>query len=184
MNTIAMDTIAMANTNVDVLYASNQANLPEQNMLSRWVKAALDGHNYINNKSKSGGDKEEIEIRSWELSIRIIDEVEAQQLNEKWRQRPYPTNVLSFPIAMDSFESLPGIEISLLGDIVICAPLVAREAAAQKKSLYAHWAHLVIHGTLHLLGYDHISDSQARTMESLEIRVLHDLGYPNPYHTT
>jgi len=83
---------------------------------------------------------------------------------------------LSFP-----FECPPGVDIPLLGDIVICATLVACEAFKQQKSLQAHWAHLVVHGTLHLFGYDHISDSQAEIMENLEIRILHHLGYPNPF---
>ncbi|MEN8219793.1 MAG: rRNA maturation RNase YbeY [Pseudomonadota bacterium] len=147
-------------TKVDVQYASNEPDLPDRDMLTAWVNAAL---------QRAGSVRKEVE-----LTIRIVDDAEARQLNERWRQRPYPTNVLSFP-----FECPPGIDIPLLGDIIICAPLVAREAA--DKSLHAHWAHLVIHGTLHLLGYDHISDEQAQIMESLEISTLHDLAYSDPY---
>lgn len=145
---------------VDVQYASNERNLPNKDLLTRWVDAALQAE----------------KISNVELTIRIVDEAEASQLNERWRQRKGPTNVLSFP-----FESPPGVDIPLLGDIIICAPLVARETAEQNKSLFAHWAHLVIHGTLHLLGYNHIDEAQAQTMESLEIHALHKLGHPNPY---
>ncbi len=144
--------------NVDTQYASKAPNLPNTESLREWVNAACQ--------------------QDVELTIRIVDEAESSQLNETWRHRTGSTNVLSFP-----FECPPGINIPLLGDIVICAPLVAREAAEQEKSLYAHWAHLVIHGTLHLLGYDHIEESQRQVMESLEIRLLHDLDYPNPYET-
>jgi probable rRNA maturation factor len=149
---------------VEVQNASDEDDLPDINQLNSWVNAALQVHFVDDKKAKV------------ELTIRIVDELESQQLNARWRQKPYPTNVLSFP-----FEPPPDIDIPLLGDIVICAPLVAREAAEQHKSTTAHWAHLVIHGTLHLLGYDHIEELQAQIMESLEIRVLHDLAYPNPY---
>jgi len=147
---------------IDVQYASQEPDLPHRSLLTTWVNSALETE-----------DKFDAE-----LTIRIVDESEAKQLNKRWRQRPFPTNVLSFP-----FECPPGVDIPLLGDIVICAPLVAREAAEQQKSPYAHWAHLIIHGTLHLLGYDHISDQDAQIMENLEVQILHDLGYPNPYQT-
>lgn len=153
----------MMEAKVDVQNASDEDDLPDRNQLSSWVNAAL---------QFPLADKREF----FELTIRIVDELESKQLNERWRQKPYPTNVLSFP-----FEPPPDVDIPLLGDIVICAPLVAREAAAQQKSKAAHWAHLVIHGTLHLLGYNHIDEAQAQVMESLEIRILHDLDYPNPY---
>jgi len=148
---------------IDVQYASQAPDLPHRALLTTWVNSAL----------KSEGS---LLKQKGEMTIRIVDESEAKQLNKRWRQRPYPTNVLSFP-----FECPPGVDIPLLGDIVICAPLVAREAADQQKSLHAHWAHLVIHGTLHLLGYDHISEQEAQIMESLEIQILHELGYSNPY---
>lgn len=179
---------------VDVQYASKEADLPDKDILTQWVKCALFSipliHKEVTSvldssqkklpflpylfRSQKDNDNEEGNV---EMTIRIVDEVEARQLNERWRQRAYPTNVLSFP-----FECPPGLDIPLLGDIVICAPLVASEAVEQHKPQQAHWVHLVIHGTLHLLGYDHISESQAQVMESLETRILHDLGYPNPYH--
>jgi len=148
---------------VDVQYACNLPELPDQQKLSQWVKMALQTQPRLLSKTI-------------ELTIRIVDATEGCQLNATWRQRPYPTNVLSFP-----FEPPPGVKLPLLGDIIICAPVVMKEAQEQAKSLQAHWAHLVIHGTLHLLGYDHLEEAQAHLMESLEINALKSLGYPNPY---
>lgn len=112
-----------------------------------------------------------------ELTIRLVDEAEGRELNNTWRHKDYATNVLSFPADVPD-EML---DIPLLGDLVICVPVVAREAAEQGKSLDAHWAHLVIHGCLHLLGYDHIDDDEAEEMEALEQTLLAELGYPDPY---
>lgn len=111
-----------------------------------------------------------------EQSIRIVDEAESQQLNLAYRAKDKPTNVLSFPAEVNEL-----IDYDYLGDLVICAPVVAAEAAVQGKSLEAHWAHMVIHGMLHLQGYDHIKDSDAAQMESLEIEILAALGHTNPY---
>ncbi|MHB0851670.1 rRNA maturation RNase YbeY [Stutzerimonas nitrititolerans] len=112
-----------------------------------------------------------------ELTIRLVDEAEGRELNHTWRQKNYATNVLSFPA--DVPDEL--LDIPLLGDLVICVPVVAREAAEQGKPLEAHWAHLVIHGCLHLLGYDHIDDAEADEMEALERQLLAELGHPDPY---
>ena len=112
-----------------------------------------------------------------ELTIRLVDEAEGRELNNTWRHKDYATTVLSFPA--DVPEGL--LDIPLLGDLVICVPVVEREAAEQDKSLEAHWAHLVIHGCLHLLGYDHIDDDEAEEMESLEQNLLAELGHPDPY---
>lgn len=112
-----------------------------------------------------------------ELTIRLVDEPEGRELNNTWRHKDYATNVLSFPA--DVPDEL--LDIPLLGDLVICAPVVAREAAEQGKALDAHWAHLVIHGCLHLLGYDHIEDEEAEEMEALERDLLAELGHPDPY---
>ena len=112
-----------------------------------------------------------------ELTIRLVDEAEGRELNHTWRHKDYATNVLSF-----SAEIPDGIlDIPLLGDLVICVPVVEREAAEQGKALDAHWAHLVIHGCLHLLGYDHIEDDEALEMEDLERQLLAELGHPDPY---
>ncbi len=112
-----------------------------------------------------------------EMTIRLVDETEARELNHTYRHKDYATNVLSFPA--DVPDDM--LDIPLLGDLVICNPVVAREAAEQGKALDAHWAHLVIHGCLHLLGYDHIDDEEADEMEALERELLAELGYPDPY---
>lgn len=111
-----------------------------------------------------------------ELSIRLVNEDESQDLNNTYRHKNKPTNVLSFP-----FENPPGIELPLIGDLVICAQVVRREAKEQNKEEIAHWAHMVVHGCLHLLGYDHIEDDEAEIMENLERRILLQLGFDDPY---
>ncbi len=111
-----------------------------------------------------------------ELTIRLVDEGESHQLNLTYRGMDKPTNVLSFP-----FEAPPGIELPLLGDLVICRQVVEREASEQDKNLDAHWAHMVVHGCLHLLGYDHIEDDEAEEMESLETEIMQQMGFPDPY---
>lgn len=112
-----------------------------------------------------------------ELTIRLVDSAEGLELNSTWRGKDYPTNVLSFPA--DIPEGL--LDIALLGDLVICVPVVEQEAAEQGKTLTAHWAHLVMHGCLHLLGYDHIDDAEAEEMEALERQLLAEIGHPDPY---
>jgi probable rRNA maturation factor len=114
------------------------------------------------------------------LSIRIVDEPEARQFNREYRNRDYATNVLSFPVELP--EGLPAeVRQTQLGDLLICAPVVAREAREQKRPQANHWAHLTVHGILHLLGYDHQEDDQAIVMESLEIKILNKLGISDPY---
>ena len=111
-----------------------------------------------------------------EVTIRLVDEAESNQLNLTYRGKDKPTNVLSFP-----FECPPGVELPLLGDLIICRQVVEREANEQNKPLLAHWAHMVVHGSLHLLGYDHIDDEEAEEMEALEVEFMQALGYDNPY---
>ncbi len=111
-----------------------------------------------------------------EVTVRIVGTEESQALNHQYRGKDKPTNVLSFP-----FEAPPGITVPLAGDLVICAPVVESEAREQQKSLAAHWAHMVVHGMLHLQGYDHIEDEDAEVMEALEVRLLAQLGFGNPY---
>lgn len=110
------------------------------------------------------------------LLLRYVDAEESRALNRTYRGRDKPTNVLSFP-----FELPPGVDDSHLGDLVICVPVVEAEAEAQGKSIEAHHAHMVVHGLLHLQGHDHESDDEAARMESLEIEILRQLGYDNPY---
>ncbi len=111
-----------------------------------------------------------------EVTIRLVDEAESNELNLTYRGKDKPTNVLSFP-----FECPPGVELPLLGDLVICRQVVEREANEQGKPLMAHWAHMVVHGSLHLLGYDHIEDGEAEEMEALEVEFMAALGFENPY---
>ncbi|MGF1760559.1 rRNA maturation RNase YbeY [Photobacterium sagamiensis] len=111
-----------------------------------------------------------------EVTIRLVDEEESHTLNHEYRGKDKSTNVLSFP-----FEAPPGIELDLLGDLIICRQVVEKEAAEQKKPLNAHWAHMVVHGSLHLLGYDHIEDDEAEEMESLETEIMVKMGFTDPY---
>ncbi len=117
-----------------------------------------------------------------ELTIRLVDEDEGRALNHRYRHRDYPTNVLSFPADIpEGPDGEPLLDIPLLGDLVICVPVVIREALEQHKQPEAHWAHLVIHGCLHLLGHDHLDDDEAEEMENLERQLLAGLGYSDPY---
>lgn len=111
-----------------------------------------------------------------EVTVRIVDDSESHQLNLEYRGKDKPTNVLSFP-----FEAPMGIEMDLLGDLVICKQVVEQEAKEQSKPLMAHWAHMVVHGSLHLLGYDHIEDEEAEEMESLETEIMQSMGFDDPY---
>lgn len=139
--------------------ATTAHDIPNKSLLRRWVKAAL---------------REKKPIAA--LTIRLVDEAESASLNEQFRHKSGPTNVLSFP-----FESVGTLAANYLGDIVLCVPLVAKEAAAEQRTYEAHFAHLVVHGTLHLLGYDHVKEEQAVAMESQEKKILLSLGYSDPY---
>jgi len=145
---------------LDVQNASAVPDLPTPDQIRIWAEVALNGR------------RERAEI-----SIRLVDELEGAELNGRFRGRRGPTNVLSFP-----FEPMPGLkDCDLLGDLVICAPVVAREAREQGKTLQAHWAHMLVHGLLHLLGYDHMDAVEAEEMEGLETCLLEGLGFPTPY---
>lgn len=111
-----------------------------------------------------------------ELTIRVVSLNESQELNATYRGKDKPTNVLSFP-----FEQPPGLNLPILGDLAICHDVVVQEAQQQHKSIEAHWSHMLVHGTLHLLGYDHINDEEAEHMESLEVEILNNLGVDDPY---
>lgn len=143
---------------VDVDNAVPTQPVPTQEDFEKWVTLAVQHRNDV------------------EVSIRIVDEQESAQLNEIYRGKTNATNVLSFPADIPAAVKSP-----LLGDLVICANIVETEAAAEHKPLQAHWAHITIHGVLHLLGYDHIDDDEANVMEALEINLLKKLGYDNPY---
>lgn len=146
---------------VDIQSASTEP-APEEDDIRRWISAAL------HQASASTGPAE--------VCLRIVDEAEMAQLNHSYRGKAGPTNVLSFPADLP-----PELQLPLLGDIVICAPVVLREAREQGKSASAHWAHMLVHGSLHLLGHDHIEAAEAAVMETLETRILGELGFPCPY---
>jgi len=124
-----------------------------------------------------------IEDKPAQVSIRIVDEVESQSLNKQYRSKDKPTNVLSFPMELPD-DLIDELDVSMLGDLVICAPVVEKEARQQGKEAKYHWAHMVVHGMLHLQGYDHISEADADVMESLEIKLLQQIGIDNPYLET
>ena len=137
----------------------NLEGLPTEDQIVQWATAAV----------QPEGDEVE-------MTVRIVDEAESHELNLTYRGKDRPTNVLSFP-----FECPDEVELPLLGDLVICRQIVEREAAEQEKPLMAHWAHMVVHGSLHLLGYDHIEDDEAEEMESLETQIMQGLGFDDPY---
>ena len=145
---------------IDLQLASeNQDNLPSLEQFTQWATAAV-----------------RAESLEPEITIRIVDEAESHDLNLTYRGKDRPTNVLSFP-----FECPDEVELPLLGDLIICRQVVEREASEQGKPLLAHWAHMVVHGSLHLLGYDHIEDEEAIEMESLETQIMTELGFEDPY---
>jgi probable rRNA maturation factor len=149
------------NVDLELQIALDVPGLPDAGEFRRWTQAALLG---------AGCGK------AAELVIRIVDEAEMTVLNETYRHKQGPTNVLSFP-----FEPPLAANSNVLGDVVICAPIVVAEAVARGKPLPAHWAHLVIHGVLHLLGHDHQEADNAQRMEALEAEILANLGHPDPY---
>ncbi|MDH3587777.1 MAG: rRNA maturation RNase YbeY [Gammaproteobacteria bacterium] len=144
---------------VDVQYASAVPELPNADAIRQWSAAALSGTN-----------------QDAELTVRIVDEPEIAHLNQTYRDKVGPTNVLAFPA-----DAPPEAGLKLLGDVVICAPVVVAEAQTQGKPADAHWAHLVVHGILHLQGFDHQNEPQAAEMETCEVDILARLGYSNPY---
>ena len=148
---------------LDIQRASETLDIPDDEHFKQWVECTI-SHSSDTPTSET------------ELSIRIVDEPESQALNREYRQKDKPTNVLSFPADLPDVVDIP-----LLGDLVICAPVVIREANEQHKPAEAHWAHMVVHGVLHLMGYDHIEDDDAEVMEALEIQLLGKMGFDSPY---
>ncbi|KTD20825.1 rRNA maturation RNase YbeY [Legionella londiniensis] len=148
---------------IDIQHASKEPAPVDDNTLTNWVQRAL--HNHKNTA---------------ELGLRMVDPEEMIQLNHLYRHQNKETNVLAFPANIPS-----GIELEhpLLGDVVICPSVLKKESESLQKPLTAHWAHIVIHGVLHLLGYDHIKEEDAKIMQAIEVRLLLDLGFENPYST-
>ena len=156
-------TVGPVRLDVAVSYAVPRRGVPAAVSFRLWVAAALHGR-----------------IREADLAIRVVDEAEGRSLNKHYRGKDYATNVLSFPAELP--EGLPkNVRLPLLGDLVLCAPVIAREAAQQGKPLNAHYAHLTVHGALHLLGWDHDNDADAAAMEQLEREILAGLGIADPY---
>ena len=153
---------------IDVEIVSDDGAIPSIDEITDWVQRALGA---VPQPPQDA-----------ELAVRVVDAQEMQSLNCEHRRKDVPTNVLSFP--MGEIQGLPAAAGSFLGDIVVCASVVSREAAEQDKPLNDHWAHMLVHGTLHLLGYDHQIESEAAKMEALEQRVLAQHGVPNPYRAS
>lgn len=147
---------------VEVDTTAQLPSVPSPEMFCRWAAATVAA----------------AKMPTGDIAIRIVDRGEIQQLNRDYRHHDKPTNVLSFPFEMPTGIAELGL---IIGDLAICAAVVTQEASDQGKPIDAHWAHMVVHGTLHLLGYDHIEDADAETMERLEIAVLAQLGFGNPY---
>jgi probable rRNA maturation factor len=145
---------------IDVEVNSSSTQIPSVENIELWISTALQSD----------------ELNQAEVSVYIVDEAESQELNAQYCGKDKPTNVLSFPADIPDEVGVP-----LLGDLVVCAPVVEREAQEQGKTLAAHWAHMLVHGTLHLLGYDHIEDDEAEVMEALETRLITQLNFPAPY---
>lgn len=148
---------------IDVEVNSSSTKIPSVENIELWISTALHSD----------------ELAEAEVSVYIVDEEESQELNFQYRAKDKPTNVLSFPADIPDEVGVP-----LLGDLVVCAPVVEREAQEQGKTLEAHWAHMLVHGTLHLLGYDHVEDDEAEVMEALETRLITQLNFPAPYTET
>jgi probable rRNA maturation factor len=150
--------------NVDVQVASDAAGIPTSDDIREWIERTV-----------AAADPD----RDADVSVRIVDEQEMRALNRDYREQDKPTNVLAFPAGNTGF--VPPGEMPLLGDIVVCAAVVAREADEQGKPPGHHWSHMLVHGTLHLLGHDHVTDPQAQAMEALERQILDSLGIADPY---
>ncbi|MBQ0723919.1 MAG: rRNA maturation RNase YbeY [Cycloclasticus sp.] len=149
---------------VEIQIASTSQSLPNQEQFIQWVGLATES-------ARQGAD----------VVIRIVDQVESAELNTTYRQKEGATNVLSFPFEMPNGMPDDALTEDILGDLVICAPIVEEQAEQQGKLGLSHWAHMVIHGCLHLQGYDHVESEQAMVMENLEIKLLDSIGIGNPY---
>ena len=153
-----VDLSAHASIDLDMQIACDAPGVPAVAQFRSWAAASVEGRGRV------------------EVVVRVVGEEEGARLNEQYRRGNGATNVLSFP-----FEAPPQVDSSLLGDVVICAPVIACEALAQVKCEESHWAHMVVHGMLHLQGYDHQTNAQAQLMEARETRIMAGLGYPDPY---
>ena len=163
-------TLMSSDIQIDVQVAANVSNVPADLVIQNWLEQVI---------AQVGNDT----ARSIEISVKIVDETEGRALNRQFRQKDSATNVLSFPLLDADLPELPAELPLAMGDIVICAPVVAREASEQGKNSLDHWAHMLVHGALHLFGYDHETEVEAQEMEMLEARILAVGGVGNPYET-
>jgi len=163
-------TLILSEIQVDVQVAANVSDVPADLDIQNWLEQVI---------AQVGNDT----ARSVEISVKIVDEAEGRALNRQFRQKDNATNVLSFPLLDAELPELPAEMPLAMGDIVICAPVVAREASEQGKNSLDHWAHMLVHGALHLFGYDHETEVEAQEMEMLEARILAVRGVKNPYET-
>lgn len=157
---------------LDVQFGVARTGVPATKRLQLWSQAAYEVHHAAHTHGRKR------KVQPVQVSLRIVGAAESRKLNREWRDEDHATNVLSFPAG-----EMPEVigELPTLGDLVICVPIVKREAQQQGKLLEAHWAHLVIHGVLHLLGYDHENKRDAQLMEACEVAILESLGFANPY---
>jgi len=171
--------MSAGNLDLDIQLGNVEDDHPTKKEFQNWVACTLDcalGRALTSTAVSTPNDQKQ----AIELTIRLVDEDEGMNLNQTYRGNTGATNVLSFPF--ENLEHIPDeFNLSLLGDIVICAPVVKQEAETQNKKEINHWAHLTVHGTLHLLGYDHLNDEDAQIMENLETSILNTLGFPDPY---
>lgn len=175
---------------LDLQQIVSSDSIPKKEKIESWIRQALvlekeaeQAGSQLDSQRHSQAEKND---EQYELTIRIVDKDEIQSLNRTYRHKDKPTNVLSFPYEHFPFdESLATpleMQLPLLGDLIICHDIVVEEAEQQQKTIEAHWAHMVVHGVLHLKGYDHIEEAEAQTMESLEIKILKHLNFLDPYH--
>ncbi len=158
---------------IPVQFAVSRKGVPHPGVMRRWAVAAFIGG--------LSGARLTPRAARMSIAIRIVGAAESRRLNAAWRGKDKPTNVLSFPSGLASSQQPAASSPFPLGDLVICAPVVSREAREQGKAPPSHWAHMVVHGVLHLLGYDHEIDRDAGLMEKREMNLLATFGYPNPY---
>lgn len=160
--------IRACHVDVQCMYAD--VTVPSDQSLHQWAAATT---NFLVKENL-------LEEQDFEIAILVVDKVDSQFLNNQYRQKDSPTNVLSFPFDVPNIFKQHQTT-NILGDIIICAPIIEVESDQQNKSIEEHWAHMVVHGVLHLLGYDHLNNADANIMEGLEIKILSTLGYTNPY---
>lgn len=159
---------------LEVQFGATRRGVPHVSRLREWAQAAYLAHARLHR------GKRKLSVPVASVSLRVVTSKESQQLNFHWRGKDKPTNVLSFPVD-NELEMMSEDGAFNLGDLAICAQVVNREAKEQQKKAPAHWAHMVVHGVLHLLGYDHETSRDAKVMETIEIAILEEFGFPNPY---